>query len=449
MSKKYTAIIIALAVLAAASAALYFFGMDLLLPGGEDKLPTAEFSLENSPYTAVLESRESVSRPLLPTGIDSLFYAANLDGEIWFYSVTPDGVVQSYMGDVKTVEAKVVCSHQTIPVRLSYLQKDGVLTGFGLFTSAQGTDVRIYDYVFCQLVNLPSAYGRDDALLLVDFNKSQLYSADKLYSDMFALNLRIGRAAALMVDSGRMVDGSGAFRKDWMLSDPAFLRTVKNTAYFLSGRHYATDQHGEICDIMTIQKSSNTPPIAAKGILGTWARVTDKGLCYLKSQAGGFASLCLADKKESVVKSFSGDYRADYIQSGDYILNKSSLALTNLLTGEEKTIDLKFTKPDGFCLSPDGQSIALLRNGVVAENAAEGRLPVQGIAYYSFSSREGAVWEEPLLFAEEAPGFVWLDNATLLHFRPEKDDNTGLMACFVKPVEAIAAAKMAGETTTQ
>ena len=98
------------------------------------------------------------------------------------------------------------------------------------------------------------------------------------------------------------------------------------------------------------------------------------------------------------------------MQSGKYLINKKSLEITDLLTGETKTLkDINIASADVFSISPDGTKAVFASYGEMNENAA----PIQTVIYCSTdNSTDPVIYTEPMLFDESA-GFVWVDGGVM------------------------------------
>jgi len=398
------------------------------VPGKTEAKKTESFTLSQSKYTPLLTLTGSLDLPPLQTDIENLFYTVSPDdGAVRFYEYTA-GALLPYGGTVTTVDKTVTCSNQELPVKLCYVEKDGVTTGYGLFTAADQSAPKVYDYAFFKIAGLPAAYGSGGALLLVNFDKNNFWVKDRVYTDAFIIGLEGSGTATkrLTVDKARTVDEHGALRSDWILLTDGFLSSLGSKSYFLSSRDYTLDKKGLVADILTIAEPK--PPRVITGILGLWARVTENGPTYLRATQTGFDCVVFADKNETVLKSFTGDYFKDYLRSGNYVLNKTSLVLTDLLTGAEKTLaGVQADSAAFLSVSPDGTRAVIATPGA---GDMQAKAP-QTLVLYNLSTNEAKTFAEPLLFSQTNANFCWTDNNTLFHLRPTKDDGTGLGYCFI------------------
>jgi len=431
--KKYKIILSVLSVIAFCSIALAFLAPGFFknrVSGEPDGKTVDEFSLAGSKYTPMLTHSGTLDFPPLQTDIDNIFYTVNpTDGTVGFYEYSPAGLAP-YNGTVNTIEKTVTCSNQDIPVTLYYIEAAGKITGFGLFTPAiSQAPVNIYEYAFFKITALPSGYGTGGALLLIDFDKNNFWIKDKLFTDAFVIGLDSDntKTRRLTTDNARTVDSSGGLRSDWIILTDDFLENVGGKAYFLSSRDYALDKKGQVSELLSIAEPK--PPRVVTDMLGLWARVTENGIAYLRATQTGFDSILFADNKESVIKSFTGDYFKDYLSCGNYLFNKKSLVLTDLLTGTEKTLmNIQAGSAAFLSVSPDGAWAVIASPGTGETPAKAG----QTLVFYSLATDAVKTVAEPLLFSQTNANFCWTDNNTLFHLRPAGDDGTGLGYCFIK-----------------
>lgn len=413
-NKGLTVAAIVLAVLAAVSAVIFFtFGKGSGDGGNAETQAPAVYSYEQSEYTAASQLK-MLDKIYLPTGLSGVYYSADLSGKFEFYTYA-NGVFAPFTGEVGSVDTSVSVSRQRIPATISYIEQGGRVCGFGLFTTdISSADAPVYPYAFFKLISKPVGYG-SGYLLMVDFEKENFYRTDKIYSDLFSFDLSSGTATQTVNQSTRMIDYNGAYRNDWAMLTDGFIANMGSEGYFLSSRNYNNKDRGLVCDIMVMSKAYK-PVIKTNGITGLWASVQADGLHYLRNTATGFNSVVLTDG-EAVKASFEGNYFSDYLASGDYIINKMSLTLTNLLTGESKTLDkLKnagIENAVSFSVSPDGTAAVFAFAGEPNTNGVE----IQRLAYYKDGS-EPVYFGEPLLFSETALSFVWLSNSQVMSARP-------------------------------
>ena len=140
--------------------------------GGEEQ-PKADPNTATA-YQALSTTEAFADHPLLPTDFDGIFYSADPNGSFEFYEYKNGGFTKIEASG--TVTATVSLSNQSIPAKIAYLQRDGKVDGYGLFTTANSdAPVAIYDYVFFRVKTMPDPFS-GDALLLLDTKKGRFLS---------------------------------------------------------------------------------------------------------------------------------------------------------------------------------------------------------------------------------------------------------------------------------
>lgn len=410
-------IAIVLAVTTVASVAAFFLtrnksGADTASPSKSD-IQNAEniYSFENSAYTKSLSVKGANGEIFLPSDIANLYFTADLKGNVAFYDYANGAFTASAL-PVKQVKANLAATYETIPVTVNYIEKDGKTFGIGVFTSDMSESVKVYAYAFVKLTNKPSGYGTGH-LLLADFEKENFYSADKIYSEIYNFDLASGKTSTYVSNNTRLIDKNGAFRNDWTMLTDEFIANLGGAKYFFSSRYYTADEKGTRADIM-ILSNAYKPEIVAKDILGTWFVNDANGMHYLRKTDKGFSNVYNNGAGESVLSEFDGDYFADYLQDGQWLINKKTLVVTDLMTGATKTLkDISIADFDSVYASADGSKFVFAKNGAANENGAV----IQQIIFCTADgSKQPAIFSEPLLFAESS-GFVWLDGSNVMFVR--------------------------------
>jgi hypothetical protein len=218
---------------------------------------------------------------------------------------------------------------------------------------------------------MPEGYGDGDAMLLVDFDEEDFAKADKTYTEVFSINLSNGKTSRMTSDNGRTVDMMGRLRTDWAQMNDALLR-MGAPKWYLSGRNYQLDSTK--ADVIYNADTSNTKPkLIVSGLNENVLYAENGALYYIKETDGGFDAYSLtADGKETKLASYVGSVE-DYLFSGGYMLEKNTLALTRLSTGESKDIGSVANAVKGspayFGVSPDGARFVLLCDGEQTQNA--------------------------------------------------------------------------------
>ncbi len=415
--KKLKILVAVLLVTAIASGAVFFFTSKDDTKITENPMPVM-YSFEESKYTLnpALSVKGANGEIFLPTDFGGIYYTASLSGAVAFYEYA-NGAMTPCALEVKQVKTNLKASYETIPVTVNYIEKDGKVCGYGVYTSDMGGDVDVYAYAFAKLTMKPAGYGSGH-LLLADFDKNNFYNPAKLYSEIYNFNLAKGTASTYVSNHTRMIDKNGTFRQDWTLLTEDFIKNLGSANYFLSSRYYNQDDKGKRADVMVLSNAYR-PKIVVKDILGTWFVNDANGMHYLKKTENGFANILNVNSAEQTLSSFEGDFYSDYLQSGKYLINKKSLVMIDLLTGASKTLkDIVIENADSFSVSPDGTKAVFAAYGEPNSNGA----PVQTLTYCTVDgSADPVIYSEPMLFSESS-SFVWLDNASVMSVRALSGD---------------------------
>lgn len=432
-----------LGVLAAASAALFFIVRSEY--NGSLRQKKVEFSLAKSSYTAALENQAFADSVLLPTDLDGVYYNPSLSGEISYFNLTDNGF-EAYNREVKTLEVSVTRAYQRLNAKIYYIADGSEFFGCGLYTAGQSSSSPVYPYAFFKLVNMPSGYG-SSKLLLIDFDKNNLYKSDKIYSELYSLSMKTKKATLLVGENTRLVDLNGAPQSGWSMLTDGFIEAMGRADYYLSSREYGLDSRGRRSDVLRIG-TGNTPEYAVRDILGLWVRNEADGLHFLRESedGSGFEHIILSSGKEKTADSFEGDYFEDYLLSGDLLLNKNEATITNLLTGRVLEAGAEdILAADAFAVSEDGTKGVFV---FYAENNAADT-PVQKLIYSDFSAKTRDIFCEPLLF-NEAVGVRFIDNDRVLHSRAlNEDGGKTAMCCYSFEYAAKQKEKLSAQATAE
>ena len=409
-------IAIVLAVTTVASVAAFFLTRNKGISnhesaGNGEQTAETVYSYDASAYTAKVSVKGANGEIFLPSDIENVYFTADLAGNVKFFDYANGAFAASAL-PVKQVSTKLAATYERIPVTGNYIEKDGKTFCIGVFTSDMIASVKVYSYAFVKLTNKPSGYGTG-YLLLADFEKENFYSADKTYSEIYNFDLASGKASTYVSNNTRLIDKNGAFRSDWTMLTDDFIANLGGAKYFFSSRYYTADEKGTRADIMVLSNAYR-PEIVAEDILGTWFVNDANGMHYLRKTDKGFNNVHNNLTAETVLSQFEGDYFADYLQDGKWLINKKSLVMTDLMTGTTKTLaGVNIIGFDSVSVSPDGSKIVFAKNGVTNSN---GTIVQQAIYCIADGSAEPVLYNEPLLFSESA-SFVWLDNANVMSVR--------------------------------
>ncbi len=409
------------AVLAATtvvSVAAFFLTKDKDFSGKPSEKDAIIYSYDNSELTKAVSVKGTNGEVYLPTDFENVYFTADLQNKVSFFEYANGAFTASAL-PVKQVEANLSATYETIPITVNYIEKDGKVFGIGIFTSDMDSSVDVYSYAFVKLTNKPAGYGTGH-LLLADFEKENFYSTEKIYSEIYNFDISSGKSSTYVSNNTRLIDKNGTFRNDWTMLTDEFIANLGNAKYFFSSRYYTAAEKGARADIMVLSDAYR-PEIVAEDILGIWLVNDANGMHYLRKTEKGFNNVINQNKTEKVLTEFEGDYFADYIQDGKWLINKKSLVVTDLMTGATKTLkNVDITAFDTVTVSPDGNKFVFSAKGIRNDNNA---IVQQLVFCTADGSKEPVTYAEPLLFAESSD-FIWLDNNNVMFARATVADGS-------------------------
>lgn len=416
-----TCVLLAAAV--ALTVAVFIFGL-----GGqkEPEQPAVDPNAAAN-YQALSEISESTDYPLLPTDFDGIFYTANPNGVFDFYSYQNGAFEQLEASG--TVEATVSLSDQNIPAKIYYLERDGRVDGYGLFTTAiSDAPVAIYDYVFFRVKTMPDAFS-GDALLLLDTKKEDFYRPEKVYEEAYKLDLSSGETDVFLLQKSRTIGENGGSRADFTLLTDALVDNAGSRLLFFTGRYYAASS--EKRDVMFRTGSRQTHGFANADYY--YARSTDEGIVFLRKTEAGFNAMRYQDGEENVLREFTGAFGTDYLLSGDTLIGRDGMVY-NLATGQES----RFTAPGltalaAAALSPEGNRI------VLAGTPEGGAVNEQRILYIDLDAGTQKAFSGENLYRLETPELFFIDNDTVFHNRKSTQEGKACQLCAIQWEKVFAA----------
>lgn len=365
MKKGYiiTAVVVLLAVLVLVGV---FLRDDFRIISGEDgtTAPSA-IATDSDGYVMMVKGSVDNTEPMMKTDIADLYYTMARDGSVAFYRIEGTQIVQ--VPESGTFDVTVNCTDQEIPATVHYYTaEDGTVAGYGLFTTENSNaEVYIYDYAFFRMMNLPDAYAEDGAyLLLIDTTKEDFYSNDKVFEENFIFRTESGETETILSTDNRAYDNTGAARADYaMLTEDAVLRCGENFLFF-SARQYHLYTVDKNMDIYMAGGSGNNRDNNRyiQDVVDFYLNFDEDGrvVCLKRNGENAFRIIAYADGTENVVKDFEGNYHEEYLRSGDWLLNKKTLEMYNIMTAQTFTLSVENTNgftPDLFVT--DGSNVFL------------------------------------------------------------------------------------------
>lgn len=364
MAKRYKIILSVLLVVLVAVAAVVVSGV-LDINKRIDN-PNAPIDTDGI-YTDLYKTDTSVALPMMATDLENVFFTMTKQGEVHFYEVAAGGFAE--IPEDGNFEVKAECSSQELPAVIHYIERDGKTQGFGLFTNLLYPDVMLYDYAFFKVTDMFEAERDDDGtlLMLLDIDSTRFYSDDKIYSEAFRLYSDHTSKHFLSEDQ-RTIDIYARLKTDYkMFTDDILDQGEADNVLFFSSRNYVSYDQSDKCDIFTSGGSGtnvdNIRYLEDIATLNFWK--ADGNTLYLaenEPDEGGdetFSLMSYDGDESTVVADFSGDPDLDYLIRGNYIMNRLTGEIYNVLTNETKTFSLDkfdiYFAPDMFDISENGR----------------------------------------------------------------------------------------------
>ncbi len=379
-----TIVIAVLAIAALAAAGWLYTHPDIFVSPENKNAASVSPSLDT-----VLLSRKITSIPYMPTDIENVVYTADAAGNITYYEFNGTDFVE--LAPTGTMELTVPLSGQQIPVKIPYVERDGVLSGFGVY-STENTDsnVYIYSFVMFKVQNLPEAYAKTGScLLLMHTDQTQAYTLNPVWEQAFILNRSDGSVSDFLNDRSQKVSADGGIRRDYYMITEGALKETSASVPFFSSRERTPDENGETqVDLyMKTGKNGRDDTMIAENVGDRYVKLLGNGVfAYIRETDSGFSTVKYENGQESVITSFYAGYGTSYIRDGDYILSKEDGRV--FTTYDTSSIETKGYKmnPLLFSVSPDGTYVVMA--GTVA-NALDYRIYV-----YNTKTQKYAVFNE-------------------------------------------------------
>lgn len=349
-NKKKLTIVLAVFALVCVFAVLVFSGVlgKIINPVTE---PTtgSEDTAVGSDYTADVLASADNSLPYLKTDIENVFYTMSTSGEVNFFRLDENTFFP--VEATGTYDVSVVMSERTVSTKVTYLEEEGVISGYGLYTGST-TEFDLYPYAFFRLTDFGGKYegaSENSCMLLVDTTEDDFYSNDKIFEEPFVFDLEESSASRQLSEDNRTVGLSGAKRADYsMVNDSAIDGSFTHQIFF-SGRQYAEDDN-RVDLLRSGGSGNNTDNInLAKDVLGYWADQSEDGVSYITTDENGnvvVEKLNEDSEETTVIKTFDGVKKEDILVCHDciYVLTTNSVYDIS----EDKEVNLSFSGNDKF-----------------------------------------------------------------------------------------------------
>lgn len=320
---------------------------------------------EISSLNDITLSAKTVAIPYVQTDINNIVYTANSAGTILFYEFNGTDYVQ--IVETGNTELVIPLSGQQIPVTVHYIERDGKITGYGVFTANENDSVFIYDFVLCKITNLPKGYEQKGKyLLLANTDIDAVYSNDPVWEESFTVDLSSGKMSRFISDGNRTLDSKGAMRADFATLTNEQAWSNSGIIPFFSGRAY--EGSGELKKDLFI-KNKTSESVAVKDVIDNYAKQTsDGGIVVIKAISGGFATEKYLNGKTEIINEFYSVFGEQFIRHGDWLLSREDGRIYS--TYSDKVIELPefVVNPSDFIVSDNGKYVVLMG---MASNAAD------------------------------------------------------------------------------
>lgn len=364
MNKKQKIVLIILAVIVAIAAV--FAGLSFS-NGFLGKLTGSVDITDGGSSFADVSHTDFVSDyPLVQTQQPNLFYEPHPDGTIKYYNYADGTFTENTEAKKKTV--KLTCSYEDVSIDVYYLKTDVGTVGYGVYTTAQKSDTKLFGYIFVRLVDCPEAYkkySKTSYMIFTDMDSEDAYRADKTYSDIYTCNLDNGKTTLLFTQRDRLVQADGTMDEGWSIFTDSQINSMNKCELFASDRVY-DDRDGEpTYDFLSVSNSSSMKKTSAATVVGSPSpQIIEKDSNYfcLINTDDGFILAKNGDKKNPLA-TFEGDF-SDFIVSGKWLLNRADMTFTDFTTGEAtKVKKAKFNDCSGFIANASGTKFAIFCPG--------------------------------------------------------------------------------------
>ncbi len=353
--------------------------------------------------------------PLVQTQQKDVFYEAHPDGTFRFYKFA-DGKFTEITTGISTKDAVVKCSYQDVKVKLHYLKTDAGTVGYGLYNSKQeGQETKLFSYVFVRMVDRPKAYDsivKTDYVLLTDMDAEDVYKPDKTYSDLYSYDMGSGKTTLVVSQRDRLVQTDGTMREDWTIFTDSMINQGKKNNLFASRRNYDTSASAPVIyDILNVKNSRATKKSSATTLAGSPSYIVREKdgayFCFANTE-NGFDLVKNGDRKNPLA-SFEGAF-TDYAVSGNYILNKATLDMTEITGGTvTKLKKANFTELSEFIVNPSASKVVLFCNG-----------EQQSLVIYDTSGGDAKIITDSL-YDPNIMNFCFIDDSTIFFSTYDKN----------------------------
>ena len=342
-NKKKLSILVVLLALVCVFAALVFSGVLSVNKTTDEPEETtsADSAASSDDYINSVKANGTNALPYLETDIEGIFYTMSTNGDINFYSYADNTFTK--VDATGTYDVSVVMSEQKVATTVTYYEKDGVVSGYGLYTGKTDS-FDLYPYAFFRLANNGSSY-----MILVDVTEDDFYSNSKIYEEPFNFNRGNSSCSRMLSEASRTVGLDGTKRADYFIFNDSVVDASGSNQLFFSGRQYS--EADERVDLFRSGGSGNNVDNIrlVTDVIGYWVKNVDGAIMYITADENGNVAVMKYDtgsKESETVKTFEGSKREDVLVSGDYLYlaDKNTVyALT-----EDKEVKLNYAGAADF-----------------------------------------------------------------------------------------------------
>ncbi len=371
-------------------------------------------------YTSLASYDRENQYPFIQSDIDNVFYVIEPNKDVEFFEYNYGNF--SKIKSAKKMDLTVDCHGQEIPVTMSCITRNGKTLGYGNFVSISSKNM--YSYAFFKLCNAPKNYvGNADFLLFVDFNNENVFNFKKQYSMIFEVNSKTKKVSKVLNSNNQAISiETGKPRDDFFIVDDDVISSYDDQILFISSRNYKQSNEAYGADVFS-KKDRNTPSkLIASEIVDGFVRQDKDEIIYLqksKNHKSGSFSLISSTKnnsKSTVLRTFDGDFKENYIRCGDFLIDKATMTLYDLVENTESVLmGISINDIKCFAVSPDKTKI------IFAENLNN---QVQRIVFYDLNIKRFKSIERYDAFLDDFINLSFVNNDIVSYVKPSKSTNT-------------------------
>lgn len=321
---------------------------------------------DGASFSDIKKTEFQTDYPLVQSEKPGLFYEIYPDGTVKFYDYNDGEFTENTGAQKKTVN--LTCSYQSVSVDVYYLKTDVGTVGYGVYTSQQKSDTKLFSYVFVRLIDCPEAYSKyakTSYLIFTDMDAEDAYKTNKTYSDIYTCNLENGKTTLVISQRDRLVQSDGTMDEGWTIYTDVQLNSMNKCELFASDRVYDDRDSEPTYDFMTVSNSNSMNKSSAATVVGSpCPTVIEKDTDYycLINTDTGFILSKNGDKKNPLA-SFDGSFD-NYIVCGKWLLDRANMNFVDFTSGEQISVKkANFKDCSGFIANSDGDKFAVFCPG--------------------------------------------------------------------------------------